>query len=353
MNVYKMSGNCCGYPVHCPIPGPRGATGPAGPRGATGPAGVPGAQGATGPTGATGSIDTTDILNVVGPTGAVALGLGDDLVFRTNTPEVIGISVSEGSAIVTIDGPSITGTTGIIGVTGPTGPTGATGDIGATGATGPTGTSAYEEAVDGGFTGSTGEWLESLKGDTGPTGSTGADGATGQAGPTGATGDIGATGATGADGATGQAGSTGPTGPSGGLDAYGGLYNNTPQTIVIVLGIEEQVSFNNTMPSQNLTVASDTITITEAGDYEINFSLSATALVNVGSTISIRLNGSNIPAATKSRLISAGVESLFSGSVIVTLAAGDVVDMAASALLATSLTLGTGTNATLSVKKIN
>jgi len=38
---------------------------------------------------------------------------------------------------------------------------------------------------------------------------------------------------------------------------------------------------------------------------------------------------------------------------IVTLAAGDVIDMALSALLAVGVTLGTGVNATLTVKKLN
>ena len=41
------------------------------------------------------------------------------------------------------------------------------------------------------------------------------------------------------------------------------------------------------------------------------------------------------------------------GSIILTLTAGDVIDMAISALVAVGVTLGTGVNATLTVKKLD
>ncbi|AEB63913.1 hypothetical protein BBP18_19165 [Bacillus velezensis] len=60
-----------------------------------------------------------------------------------------------------------------------------------------TGKSAYEIAVDNGFSGTVEEWLASLKGEKGNTGATGAKG---DKGDTGATGAKGATGAAGKDG---------------------------------------------------------------------------------------------------------------------------------------------------------
>ncbi|MFG2400757.1 GDSL-type esterase/lipase family protein [Streptomyces lydicus] len=80
---------------------------------------------------------------------------------------------------------------------------------------GPAGVSAYELAVQQGYTGTVTQWLASL---VGPTGATGATGATGPAGPTGATGPQGPTGAT---GATGPQGATGPAGPQPPLGAAG------------------------------------------------------------------------------------------------------------------------------------
>ncbi|KXZ22474.1 hypothetical protein AXI58_09875 [Bacillus nakamurai] len=67
-----------------------------------------------------------------------------------------------------------------------------------------TGKSAYDIAVDNGFSGTVEEWLASLKGEKGSTGATGAKG------------DKGDTGATGARGATGVAGKDGKDG----LSAY-------------------------------------------------------------------------------------------------------------------------------------
>ncbi|WBY35247.1 collagen-like protein [Bacillus amyloliquefaciens] len=60
-----------------------------------------------------------------------------------------------------------------------------------------TGKSAYDIAVDNGFQGNVEEWLTSLKGEKG---STGATGAKGDKGDTGATGAKGATGVAGKDG---------------------------------------------------------------------------------------------------------------------------------------------------------
>ncbi|MGG0052771.1 hypothetical protein [Bacillus atrophaeus] len=66
-----------------------------------------------------------------------------------------------------------------------------------------TGKSAYDIAVDNGFSGTVEEWLASLKGEKGDKGSIGATGAKGDKGDTGATGYKGATGAAGKDGKDG------------------------------------------------------------------------------------------------------------------------------------------------------
>ena len=71
------------------------------------------------------------------------------------------------------------------------------------------GKSAYEIAVENGFTGSVDDWLKSLEGKPGATGDPGEKGAKGDAG---ANGLDGANGAVGATGATGEKGDTGETG---------------------------------------------------------------------------------------------------------------------------------------------
>ena len=102
------------------------------------------------------------------------------------------------------------GDTGEKGDTGAAGKDGRDGTDGAAGRDGVNGASAYEIAVQHGYSGSETAWLESLNGADGAKGDTGAAGAKGEKGDTGATGakgekgDTGATGAAGKDGAAGK-----------------------------------------------------------------------------------------------------------------------------------------------------
>ena len=107
------------------------------------------------------------------------------------------------------------------------------------------------------------------------------------------------------------------------------------------------------MPNLNTTYTpANSITVAQAGTYEINYYSNVSAAVATTITFAVRNNGVNIPSTIISRALSVGVGSIYSGSVIVTLPAGAVIDMAVSALLAVGVTLGNGVNATLSVKKI-
>ena len=234
------------------------------------------------------------------------------------------------------------GPQGTPGITGPTGATGPTGLQGITGPTGPTGPA-------GGETGATGP--------TGATGAMGATGATGPIGPTGPTGADGAAGPIGPTGATGADGAAGPTGPTGvaNLNAYGGLYNATPQTLNLTIGGTTQLPIAATMPLKNVTYSTpaNTITVANAGVYEINYYTNLSAALGTTVTLSVRRNGTAIPQATLSRVLAVGVGSLYNGSVLVALNAGDVIDMAISALLAVGVTLGGGVNTTLTVKQLD
>ena len=191
-------------------------------------------------------------------------------------------------------------------------------------------------------------------GTVGPTGPTGPQGLAGAVGATGPTGPTGATGPQGLAGAVGATGPIGPTGATGGISAYGGKYNDTAQSISLTIGSQSQIPLPNSMPNLNTTYTpANSITVAQAGTYEINYYSNMTATVATTVTMAIRNNGTNIPSTVISRALSVGVGSIYSGSVIVTLAAGAVIDMAMSALLAVGVTLGTGVNATLSVKKIS
>lgn len=161
-------------------------------------------------------------------------------------------------------------------------------------------------------------------------------------------------GPTGPTGVTGVTGATGATGPSNGLNAYGGKYNTTSQTLNLGIGTQTQLPLPTAMPNLNTTYTpTNSITVTQAGTYEINYYSNVSAALGTTVTMAIRNNGTNIPSTVISRTLSVGVGSIYSGSTFVTLAAGDVIDIAISALLAVGVTLGTGVNTTLTVKKLN
>ena len=81
--------------------------------------------------------------------------------------------------------------------------------------TGPQGKSAYEVAVDEGYTGTEEEWLASLVGPQGPQGIQGIQGEKGDKGDTGATGATGPQGPQGIQGIQGETGPQGEQGPQG------------------------------------------------------------------------------------------------------------------------------------------
>lgn len=155
-------------------------------------------------------------------------------------------------------------------------------------------------------------------------------------------------------GPQGLQGITGPTGPSAGILAYGGRFNNTSSSITLGIGTQSQVPLTNTMPNLNTTYpTANSITVPQAGTYEINFFTNVSVALGTTITLAVRNNGTNIPSTVISRPLSVGTSSVYSGSVIVNLAANSVIDMAVSASVAVGLNLGTGTNASLTVKRLS
>ena len=204
------------------VPGPAGAVGPAGPTGPqgaastvagpTGPQGAQGLRGFQGPQGPAGADST-----VAGPKGAKG-DQGD-----TGARGATGSAGERGlpGADSYVAGPQgEQGERGLQGLQGPTGATGATGK------------SAYEVAVQQGYTGGDAyNWTQSLRGPQGIKGDGGDVGPRGLQGVTGAKGDTGAastvagpkgdTGAQGVQGVKGDTGSQGPQGVKGDTGAQG------------------------------------------------------------------------------------------------------------------------------------
>ncbi len=188
---------------------------------------------------------------------------------------------------------------------------------------------------------------------TGPTGPTGPTGATGPTGPVGV-GLPGPTGPTGPAG-VGLPGPTGPTGP-GGVQTFGGIYNSAPQSLLLSAAVPLQIPLTSQMPSSGITYApGSSMTIQQGGIYELQFMLrlsGATVPANV--VMTVRRNGVAITpqTAVAATPVLSG-ETVLQGSALVALAAGDVVDLSIVSLTGVSLTVSTGLNAMLMLKKLD
>lgn len=250
------------------------------------------------------------------------------------------------------------GPRGFTGPQGIMGPPGANGANGATGAIGPVGPQGPQGAQ--GVTGPTGpvgpqgpQGLQGVQGVTGPQGETGA---TGPVGPQGLQGATGATGATGPQGAIGPTGPTGPAGPTGaagtGLIAYGGLYGTTTDAVALTT-TPVALPLGTQMPSSNLTYGTNSVTVTDAGTYELAYGVRGSMSDGSSLTVSVGQNGTAIAATTITDALTSGTPSSVHGQTIVTLSAGDVLTLLASDSGSATWTPGSGANTYLTVKKLD
>lgn len=147
------------------------------------------------------------------------------------------------------------------------------------------------------------------------------------------------------------------------LSAYGGLFNTAVQPLTFTaVDAYIPLALNMIMSIKNVTVSGNTLVLNEAGDYEINYNVLVSASASVDMAVAVRNNGAVIPSTRGTQTLSYSAEAgltrdgRFSGSAIVTLPAGAVLDIAISLIntLPTGLTaqVNNYANATLSIKRL-
>lgn len=172
-----------------------------------------------------------------------------------------------------------------------------------------------------------------------------------------------------ATGPAGPAGATGATGPAGntasGLAAYGGRYNSSTQLLFFTQADEYiPISLNTTMPALNVSYpAANSITVSEAGDYEITYNLLLNANQSITAAAGVRRNGTMLQQTRGSQTLSADdsagttYDGRLAASTIVSLAANDVLDLAIAIVRTLPANLDAivngNANALLTVKKIS
>lgn len=155
-------------------------------------------------------------------------------------------------------------------------------------------------------------------------------------------------------GPQGPMGPQGPVGPANGLNAYGGRYSSTIQTLILAPCAETQVGLPATMAAKAVAYTPvNGMTVSEAGTYEICYGVSACAAADTTLTLAARLHGDTFFNTGIARRLTAGVETPINGSMIVTLPAGAELDLVLSASDAVHVTLGSGVGTFMIVKKLD
>lgn len=166
------------------------------------------------------------------------------------------------------------------------------------------------------------------KGKPGATGPTGAPGQAGSNGPVGAAGPSGATGATGTTGpvgATGPAGVPGATGPTGPAWAYGAFYQMGYTGLDVVKLTNFPIGSVSYAQGVSLS-APDGVSVASAGHYSVTFVANVKPR-NSGnfSYLGLTVNDALVPQSRVYTYNGTTRTATYTGTVIVNLAAGDVV----------------------------
>lgn len=104
------------------------------------------------------------------------------------------------------------------------------------------------------------------------------------------------------------------------------------------------------MPLHNVTTTGSVINITQDGDYEINYSITASTNIAGNLGVAVRRNNADIPGTLQTVAASNTDPETFGGSVIIALNSGDTIDLAITPSQNGS---GTVTQAALSVKQLD
>ena len=153
-------------------------------------------------------------------------------------------------------------------------------------------------------------------------------------------------------GPQGPSGPQGPVGPAGGgINSYGGLYS-VLQTARTITPTYSTLTLESTMPSNNVTYGTNTITVVNSGTYEVNYGLTADTSETTVVTTAVAVNGATVGGGTMGTSGQAGQNIQQTGTVLLTLVAGDVLTLQANSVLTTTLTPQGGVVGYLTIKQL-
>ena len=144
------------------------------------------------------------------------------------------------------------------------------------------------------------------------------------------------------------------TGPSGVANsAFGRKYDNSESTITLEANIANTVPLGSTGPTSNVTTGTqNALTITEAGNYKVDYYFSGSSSDNANVTVEIKQNTTPIGSTTITKDVTANQEVDFVGSSINAFAAGDNISIGIESDTAVTVTPAAGTGAYLNIVKL-
>ncbi|MCH5148992.1 MAG: hypothetical protein J1G05_06530 [Clostridiales bacterium] len=137
------------------------------------------------------------------------------------------------------------------------------------------------------------------------------------------------------------------------MAAYGGLYSTSTDTVELTEDTPVNLTLGSQMPVLNETYGTNSITVDEDGDYEINYGLLGSVDPASTITLSVNVNGTPEPSGVISQDFITGTARSMNGSTIVSLNAGDEITLTAEGSATTTLTPLDNVNSYLTVKKLN
>lgn len=148
---------------------------------------------------------------------------------------------------------------------------------------------------------------------------------------------------------------TGPTGPAGTatVSVFGRKYDNATNTLNLQENISQAIPLGSTGPSSLVTTGTqNALTITESGNYKVDYFFSGATSANANITVEVNQNTTPIGSTTIVKDTTANVETDFVGSSINSFAAGDNISLSIDSTSTVTVSPASGTNAYLNIYKL-
>ena len=136
--------------------------------------------------------------------------------------------------------------------------------------------------------------------------------------------------------------------------AYSSIYSTTQTVINLNQGTATTVTLGTTGVNYNVNnETANKLTITNAGDYKIDYFLAATSSAAATLTLDVKNSGNQIVGSNISEAVGANEAVQIQGSVLANLAVGNVLELNVASSVNSNLTPSDGTNAYLIITKLN